>query len=205
MLNIASFEPICYVCKKYSKSFKIHESCKNGIFFDNLLVLYHYKNQIIKKLIIDAKFYSKKDIFIDFWLLLSNKLKGNINLQKEEEYIIVATPLHFFKKLKRWYNQSHIISKSISHNSHIKYNKNLIYKVKHTRQQSQLSKTDRANNLHNSFKISKIELDKIDNIKSKTIIIVDDVISTWTTINEISKLFKKQWCKKIIWLIIASD
>jgi len=34
---------------------------------------------------------------------------------------------------------------------------------------------------------------------------MDDVISTWTTLNEISKLLKNNWVKYVIWLIVASD
>ena len=37
------------------------------------------------------------------------------------------------------------------------------------------------------------------------VIIVDDVISTGATINEISKVLKENWASKIIWLIVASD
>jgi predicted amidophosphoribosyltransferase len=34
--------------------------------------------------------------------------------------------------------------------------------------------------------------------------LVDDVISTWTTVNEISKILKQNWAKKVITLTIAS-
>jgi predicted amidophosphoribosyltransferase len=57
----------------------------------------------------------------------------------------------------------------------IKANFKIVNKVKYSRQQSKLSKYERENNLKNSFKISK---NYINQIKGKTIIIVDDVIST---------------------------
>ncbi len=203
--KIPSFNSICYICKETSYKFNVHGKCKDNIFFDKIIVLYHYKIKIINKLIKDWKFYNKKDIFTDFWDLMSKKLKENIDFFNNEDYIIIPTPLHFFKRFKRWYNQSYIISKQISYNTWINVNKNLVYKAKHTRQQSQLSKIDRINNLQNSFKINKKQLDIIDNYKNKTVIIVDDVISTGTTINEISKILKEVWFKNIIWLVIASD
>ena len=46
---------------------------------------------------------------------------------------------------------------------------------------------------------------KVDKIFEKNIIIVDDIISTWTTLNEMAKILKKNWAKKVIWLVIASD
>jgi predicted amidophosphoribosyltransferase len=60
---------------------------------------------------------------------------------------------------------------------------------------------ERLVNLKWVFKINKR---KISKIKDKNIIIIDDVISTWTTINEIAKILKENGAKNIIWLIIAS-
>jgi len=65
-----------------------------------------------------------------------------------------------------------------------------------------LSKQERKINLINSFKIAK---NKIDNIDKKTFIIVDDVISTGSTINEISKILKEKGAEKVIWLCVASN
>lgn len=203
--NVDSFNSICYICKKSSKWFKVHESCKKGIHFDNLIILYHYRNNIIKKLIKDAKFYNKKDIFEDFAFYLSNKLIENINIKDKEEYLLIPVPLHFLRKLKRWYNQAEIISSNILDNVWLKFNKKILYKKKNTRQQSWTSKQSRLSNLKNSFKINKKQVDKIDNIKTKTIILIDDVVSTWATLNEISKILKQTWFTKVICLVIASD
>ena len=44
----------------------------------------------------------------------------------------------------------------------------------------------------------------VDKVDKKIIILVDDVISTWTTLNEISKVLKQHNAQKIICLTIAS-
>ena len=119
-----------------------------------------------------------------------------------DDYIIIYPPMWFIKKLKRWYNHSEIIAKTISKELWIVIEKNLIKKVKNTKQQSKLNRIDRLSNLSDSFIINN---SKIKDIDKKIVIIVDDVVSTWSTVNEIWKLLKKSWYKKIIWLIIASD
>ena len=201
-LKIEIFDSICYVCKWKTDNFEIHKECSQDVFYDKIIVLSHYKNKIIKKLIKDFKFYSKKDIWEDFWFYL-RELFFNTEVYKDySDYIIIYTPMSFFKKIKRWYNQSEFLAKIISKKTNIKIEKNIIKKYKSTRQQSTLSKKQRLENLKNCFKINKKQIDKIDN---KNIILVDDVISTWTTINEISKILKQNWAKKIIWLTIASD
>jgi len=198
-----NFTDFCYVCKKKSKKFQVHEECSENIFYDNLIVLTHYKNKLIKKLIIDFKFYNKKDIWVDFAQIMANKLlKQNLWILNNKNILITNAPMWFFRKLSKWYNQSEILASEVSKILWIKHEKNIFKKVKSTRQQSLLSKEKRQKNLQNAFKINKKHIDKLDN---KTIILLDDVISTWTTINELSKLLKTNWTTKIIWLCIASD
>jgi ComF family protein len=200
--NIKKYNWFCYVCKLKNDDFEIHKKCQKSVYFDKVIVFTHYKNNLIKKLIKDSKFYGRQEILNEFWQYLSTKFLENEQVINKKDYIIISSPMHFFRKIARWYNQSEISSKSISKNLEIDYNFKIIKKVKHTKQQSKLTKQDREKNLENVFQINK---KYIEQIKWKTIIIVDDVISTWTTINEISKILKENWALKVIWLIIASD
>ena len=200
--KMSNFEPICYLCKGRSTNFNVHENCKNNVYYDKIIVLSHYKNKTISKLIKDLKFYNKKDIAEDFWNYLSELFLENEIYKNTYNYVLIFPPMWFFKKLKRWYNHSEIIAKIISKNIDIKLWKWYVKKIKTTRQQSLLKRQERLKNLHNSFKIAN---NKIDNIDKSIFIIVDDVISTGSTINEISKTLKEKWAKKVIWLIVASD
>lgn len=201
--KLDNFQDICYICKEKSYKYKIHENCKKNIYYDNLIILTHYKNIVIKKLIRDFKFYWKKDICDDFVELMYYKLlKTNLWMLNNKNIIVTNIPINFFKKLKRGFNQSSLLAKKISKKLNLVYIDNVIVKQKQTRQQSKLSKPERILNLENSFKINKKYIDKLDN---KTILLIDDVVSTWTTLNEASKIFKLNKASKIIWLAIASD
>ena len=200
--KMSSFEPICYVCKGNTNNFDVHNNCLEEVFYDKIIILSHYKEKTISKLIKDLKFYQKKDIAEDFWIYLSNLFFENELYKNTDNYVLLYPPMWFFKKLKRWYNHSEILAKIISKNTGIKIEKNFIKKVKDTRQQSKLNRQDRQSNLQDCFKINK---NKLDNIDKKIFIIIDDVISTGSTINEISKVLKNTWVKRVIWLIIASD
>ncbi len=199
------FDEICYVCKKFSKNFEVHKNCKNNIFYDKTIILTHYKIKIIKKLIKDFKFYHKKDIVDDFWEYLTEKMIKymweELKHFKYQDFIVISPPMSFFRKLKRWYNQSELLARKIANNFWFKFEKNLIFKTRQTRQQSKLTRQERLKNLKHSFKINKNKKDIIDN---KIIILVDDVISTGTTVNEISRVLKNYNSKKIIIVTIAS-
>ena len=194
-------ESICHVCKKETINFQIHEVCKNDVYYDSLFIAFHYKNKILKKMVHDTKFYSKKDIFEDMWLYLWELFKESW-VRNIDNSIVCCVPLHFIKKLKRWYNQADILARNFSESLGIQYEKTILKKVKHTWQQSHLSRGKRLENTKNSFVIAKNMKDKIDN---KTVILCDDIVSTWSTINEISKVLKKSWAKNVIACVLASD
>ncbi len=200
--KIEAFEDVCYVCKGKTNNFEVHNNCLKEVSYDKIIIMSHYKNKHIKKLIKDLKFYKLKDISEDFWYYLSELFFENEIYKNTNDYILIYPPMSFLKKLEKWYNHSELLTSSISKNTKINISKGLIKKTKTTRQQSKLSKSQRIKNLEKAFKINKNKLDKIDN---KTFIIVDDIVSTWTTINEIAKVLKKNWAKKVIWLVVASD
>jgi ComF family protein len=196
------FESICYVCKAQTRKFQVHEYCQNEfVHYDKIIVLTHYKDRTIKKLIKDAKFYWKKDILEDFSLYLWQKLFENIS-ELKDEIILIPTPMYFWKKLLRWYNQSEVLVKNLWIFFWITYNFKIIKKVKKTKAQSHLSKIERIENLAWAFVLNKKNFERY---KNKTFVIVDDVVSTWSTINEIAKILKKNWVEKVYWLAIASD
>lgn len=192
----------CYLCKRGSYQYQIHETCKAEDFYlDKIIVLTHYKNKIIERLIKHSKYYGKKDILEDFAFYLSELLLKNCE-EKLSDYIIISRPMYRFKKLFRWYNQADILANFISKNTGIVYHKDLILKIKYTKSQSRLSRQDRLKNLQNTFSINKKYLNIIE---WKKVIIVDDVISTASTLNEIAKLLKNNKTRENIALVIASD
>ena len=193
-----NFASICYVCKWTTKNYEVHESCKNWIYYDKVIILKHYKSKLISKLIKDAKFYNKKEILEEISFYLYDKFLLYVKIIKTGDFLITSVPSHFLRKFVRWYNSSDILAKNLSKISQIQYKNNILSKIKLTKQQSKLDRKNRINNLKDSFRINQ-------SVKNKILIVIDDVISTWTTLNEVSKLLKQNWAKTVIWLIIASD
>jgi len=202
MEKIGYYESICPVCKESSRDFEVHFYCKKEtVYLDKVIILTHYQNKIVQKLIKDAKFYQRKDILEDLSFYLWEKLFDHID-ENTQDLIFIPTPMYFWKKLKRGYNQSEILVKNMSKICQIDYNNSLISKTRNTKSQSHLSKIERMENLKNTYQIKQKDLWKY---KNKTFIIVDDVVSTGTTLNEIAKILKKSGIQKIYGLCLASD
>jgi predicted amidophosphoribosyltransferase len=70
------------------------------VFLDKVIILSHYQNKTIQKLIKDAKFYGRKDILEDISLYLSEKIFDHIE-ENTQDIILIPTPMYFWKKLKR--------------------------------------------------------------------------------------------------------
>jgi len=180
-------------CKKENQLFRDIEK---------VIVLTHYRDSVIAKCIKEAKYYKKKGILEDFIFSLKEKLLISENIQKKEDFIITAPPMHILKKWKRWYNHSALLWRLLGWELWILFEEFLVKKNRYTKQQSRLSKYSREENIKDSFTFNKKNQSLI---QGKTIIIVDDVISTGATIGEISRILKENGAKRIIALAIASD
>lgn len=196
------FSPICYVCKKPSENFSVHAHCKSeDIFYDAIFPTGHYHHKIIKKLLKDAKFYHKKDILEDLTEIMYFHHKQFFQSEKEN-MVFIATPMFFFKKIFRWYNQSELMVWHFSKKFWFCQNFHIIKKIKSTKSQSTLSKIERIDNLKDCYKVDK---NMLKLLKNKTIVIVDDVVSTGSTINEIAKILKQNGIQKVYGLVFSSD
>ena len=94
---------------------------------------------------------------------------------------LIPVPIHRSKLLKRGYDQSLVLCKEISDLTKIPVNDQLIMRSKKTVPLKELGLKERQNNLKGAFKLGT------DDVKLKTIMIVDDIYTTGSTIDEISR------------------
>lgn len=199
-------EPYCYICKKSSSRFFLHPNCKKDnkkfVGVRQIVVFGHYNGSILKKIIQHAKFYRKKALLENISDFLFQILVQNVELSKKEKYVLVSPPIYFLRRWKRGYNHSMILSKFLSEKTGIIDISLFIKKIKHTKQQSKLQQHERTMNLKWAY---KIHAKAFSLVKGKTCIIVDDVISTGSTLIEMKNLLMESWARDVIGLMVASD
>lgn len=193
----------CPICKKESKQGKFCKDCSPLFIIDKIFIAGSYKNKIISELIKKLKFYSIKDISQILGDYLYKFLKKEKILEKNGPYkidikktIIIPVPLSRRRYNFRGFNQSEEIAKRLSEKTKIPLQKNL-KKIKNTKAQSKLSREKRLKNLQNCFMWSGKSLNK------KNIILIDDVITTGSTLNECAKELKKHGAGKVWGLVVA--
>lgn len=192
---------LCKQCKKqiYEKAiFKIENNKNKELYFQKHLYIFEYKDKI-RNLILDYKFNEKSYLYKLFSKIIIKNEKICGILKKYD--IITPVPIHKKRKKQRGYNQSELIAKQIALNiQNLKYENDILQKIKNTLPQSSLTKKQRKENVKNVYKLVNKE-----KIKNKKIIIFDDIYTTGSTLNAISKILKENGAKEIIVLTIAKD
>jgi ComF family protein len=112
--------------------------------------------------------------------------------------LILPVPLHILKKAERGFNQSYFIAKGFSKKLGLELKSGVIKRIKFTETQTHLNSIDRKANIRDAFKLKNRKT-----IKNKNIILVDDVVTTGSTINECARILKEGGASKVFALSIA--
>ena len=165
--------------------------------FDYLYCALKYEN-IVREKIIAYKFGEKSYLYKTFAKIIIKNTKIYSFLESYD--IIMAVPMHKNKRAVRGYNQSELIAKEIAKTSNVHFEKNVLVKNKNTKVQSTLTKNQRQENVKGAFEVKNKQI-----IKDKNIILLDDIYTTGSTVNECSKILKKAGAKNILVITIAKD
>jgi ComF family protein len=109
---------------------------------------------------------------------------------------VVPVPLSKKRLIERGFNQSLLFAQTISKEKKLPLFMDILLKVKETAPQTRLSGKERLSNLTNAF-IAR------GNIKNLRLLLVDDVMTTGTTVTECSKQLIKAGAKDVVVLTLA--
>lgn len=154
-------------------------------------------NRYMREVIADYKFNGKSYLYKPLALLMLKTIEEKALI--DEIDIIMYIPAHRRKEAKRGYNQAELLASYIGKLLDKEVSHSLI-KTRYTRDQGKLSRLERMNNLKDSFKIRARE-----EIRGKTILLVDDIITTGTTIEEVGKILIKNEARKVYGLALTSS
>jgi len=134
------------------------------------------------------KYHGRFELATIFANLLAEQWLASAHQQKKyEDYLMLSVPLHSSKWQVRGYNQAHLVAKYFAKKIRLDYQALALQRVK--KNSSQVGKTgeQRRKSLANAFAVDK---HLIKNYKH--IMLIDDVLTTGSTVNEICKLLKSQ-------------
>ena len=112
--------------------------------------------------------------------------------------LVVPVPLHRRKFKERGFNQAELLAKIIAKHFNLKLVKGNLKRIKSTQTQAKLSKKERAENIKKAFLVKDP-----DKFQGKSILLVDDVYTTGTTVKEIAKVLKRAKAKDVYVFTLA--
>ena len=188
--------PICYKCRRLSPDFKICSGCRRHQPYLNRVIVYSYWQSPLKELVYGLKYHRVKPIAE----VLGGWLTGIVtNFCPETNLIIVPVPLHQRRMWDRGFNQAELLAEVISQSLHQPLVK-AIRRRRFTRPQFGLTKTKRLTNVAAAFAIAPRYQSLII---GRTVLLVDDIVTTGATLNECAKILKQNGAKEIWGLVLA--
>ena len=112
---------------------------------------------------------------------------------------IVCVPMTRRAQRKRGFNQSELLAKAVSERAGKPFIKGALVKRKDTGEQKDLSRKERSKNLAGCFKVVKGE-----EVKGKRVLVVDDILTTGATADEMAKALLKAGAGEVYLATVAS-
>lgn len=131
---------------------------------------------------------------------LTDILEATVRAKLEWQAIdaVFPVPLYFMRRVKRGYNQSAILARCLAARLNRRFDASSLVRNRDTEHQTRLSGKDaRLKNIESAFSVRRPEF-----VRGRTILLVDDVMTTGATLNECAKPLveagaSRVWCATV--------
>ena len=189
-------EPRCMKCSK-QLSDEEQEYCKDCTerdhFYKQGRALFDYR--AIDRAIYKFKYKGRKEYGEILGEEMAYFLGDYIHRIKPDA--LIPVPMYPAKKRVRGYNQAEVLADMLGKYLNVPVRADLVKRVKNTRALKALNRKERLNNLKNAFNLEG------NGVKLNTIIIVDDIYTTGSTIDAVAKVFLKAGVENIYFVTLA--
>ncbi|MBI2627974.1 MAG: ComF family protein [Candidatus Niyogibacteria bacterium] len=192
----------CFACQKGDGA-GFCSQCASFFNLENLSVFWatDYKNLAIKKMIKTFKYRRAGVLTETLGEILSQRAKKFLiqNTSGASLSLIIPVPLSPKRHRERGFNQAALIGQYLGQKNNLAFDPAVLLKIKNTSPQVKTAGRDeRLKNLKESFVVSDSQ-----KILGKTVILIDDVLTTGATIMECARILQKAGAEKIIALVVA--
>ncbi len=157
--------------------------------FDISISLMRYQGAAVR-LVTQYKFHDR----LSCSRLLAELLLERLAMTSRPECII-AVPLHPKRLRKRGFNQSHELGKIIAARLQLPLVSHVVTRTRDTPQQTGLDANQRRKNIRGAFTVTMP-------LQYKHIALIDDVVTTGSTVNELARVLKKAGVETVsVWSI----
>lgn len=117
-------------------------------------------------------------------------------LREKKVELIVPVPLHRKKMRIRGYNQAALLAEVLGEITGISVDEDILVRVKNTKPLKQLNDKERRRSIRGAFSVRK-------SVWAKTIVLIDDIYTTGSTLDEAARVLLKAGAEKVYFLTIS--
>ena len=182
--------PFCIKCgRQLPGESHLQDKCsdckKRNPYYDRALSVFCY-DDILKNLVHNFKYKKMTSLAKEFVELTVDFMKRHDMARSID--LVLCVPMHPARLLKREINPSHILGTLVAKKLGIQYSNALLKKTKNTPPQSKLKRHERISNVNETFSLQK---NKKSLVQHKNILLVDDLFTTGSTVNECSRILRE--------------
>jgi len=178
---------------------KTCSSCRRSKKLNGVFCATSYEDIIVKRLIHRFKYEPYiKELSGPLSNLIIAHLQKTNKLKEVREFLLVPVPLHKSKLKYRGFNQAEEIAKNLSEKLDLLMRNDILRKIKRTESQVNLPKEERERNLRDVFVCQNQKA-----VRNKKILLVDDVLTTGSTLEECARLLKQAGAKEVWGVVVA--
>ena len=191
-------EPVCKRCGKEisDPSEEYCDICRGKKrSFESGVALLNY-NEAARKSMSRIKYENKRE-FLDFYgAALAYRYEKEIKRMRAD--CIVPVPVHSSRKRSRGFNQAEVLADIVGQKLGIPVEKKLLVRPKKTMPQKNLSAFQRLRNLSGAFAAGTIPKG------IRTVLIVDDIYTTGSTIEACSRVLKDAGIERVYFAVLCA-
>ncbi len=196
---------ICLICNKPTFDGLTHPVCRGKYTIDGAFSAIAYKG-IVKKLIYNFKYKpflsdlneTLAELFYES-IIQQEQFVRTIDQLNNDTIVLVTIPLHSKRLRLRGYNHAQLLAKGLSEKLNLPLIE-ILQRTKETKSQFGLKLKDRKENLKDAF-----ILNTKYKILNTNIFLVDDILTTGSTLLEAARILKKNGAGRVWGLTLARD
>lgn len=182
----------CYLCHKETDALGLCVACQAETKIDELVVAASYRESVSGLLVESLKYNYVEAVAEDLISLFIKRLKRDGLEDIFQKQIFIPIPLHKKRLVERGFNQAELLAKYLAcyFNGHVDVS--CLKRQRQTAQQAKLTRQGRLDNMKMAFTTAD------EKIYPNVVVLVDDVVTTGSTLSEAAKILKANGVKKII-------
>lgn len=184
----------CPGCNTISKRGRFCTRCRKKSFLVGVFSVGYFKDEVLKETIHEFKYERVSGLAPILGALLSEKVRSE-NISVDYAFYV---PISRKREAWRGFNQSELLANEVGRELGVPLG--VLKKTKETKTQVGLPKKEREKNLANAFSVVAPK-----KLCGKMILLIDDVFTTGTTLNECAKALKQNGAKVVYGAVLAKE